>query len=527
MHEEFKDDFIEVSQSLVDEDINKKDSDLLSKVLSIIRNIGIMAHIDAGKTTLTERFLFHAGKIHRVGDTHKGDTQMDYTPTERKRGITIFAAASTLYIEKIIRGVKKIFQINLIDTPGHIDFTAEVERSLRVLDGAVLLIDAQAGVEPQTETVRRQSSKYGVPMIIFINKMDKTGADFDNSIKSIEKKLSCIPMILQIPIGKEENFSGIIDVLSKKAFFFKKNDILENSEERPIPSEYLEEVKEKYDNLLNIVSQNDNEVFDEFISSGEVSIDTMKASIRRLTVNSKDKVFCPIFCGSAYKNIGTKFLLDGIIDYLPCPLDRKYLAEKRNGEKFELSPLSRKTSALCFKVVYDKFGKINFIRVYSGEIKSNSIIYNVSKGQSEKVGRLVRIHANSREAVESVKAGDIAAIIGMKHTVTGNTLCGKESDDIILESIKFIDPVVSVAIIPSNQNDFEKFNETFSRIQEEDPTISVVVNNETNQLVAYGMGELHLDILKDTMRDKFSLKFESEKTKVSYRERITKSIFDT
>jgi elongation factor G len=492
-------------------------------ILEKKRNIGVTAHIDAGKTTLTEGILWYTGIIRQPGETHEGKSAMDFLDQEKQRGITITSASTNFNWKK--------FSINLIDTPGHIDFTAEVERSLRVLDGSVLVIDGQAGVEPQTITVWIQSSKYNIPRIIFINKMDKLGADFNFSVDSISKKLKCFPIVVQIPIFDDNKFIGIIDVLSKKAYKFsnfKKNNSPEDTQEFQIPSKYLNDLKKYYDEVINLVIENDNEALEEFEKNNfSLSFITLKRVIRKLVINynTYNKVYCPIFCGSAKECIGINFLLDGVIDYLPSPLDVHHKIYK-DDKKIDFSPNFKGTAGLCFKVVYNSFGKVTFVRIYSGKMEKGMKVYNSSNKDSKsiKIGRIVRVHADKHVNIDSFGTGDIAAIINLDGFKTGDTICDEYSNNekIVLDPIKFVEPVFSLSIFPL-KDQMRGISDALVKISDEDPTFKYSIDPSTNELIIHGMGELHLSIIVNRLEN-FGLKFTSEIPKVSFRERITKSI---
>ncbi len=477
------------------------------------RNIGIMAHIDAGKTTTTERILFHTNKIHRLGETHDGASQMDWMEQEQERGISITSAATTAYWED--------YKVNIIDTPGHVDFTVEVSRSLRVLDGAITLLDAQAGVEPQTETVWRQATEYKVPRIIFVNKMDKVGADFAYSIKSIHERLGVKAAAVQWPIGAENDFTGIIDLIKMKAYEY---DGLpeEVAKEIPIPDDLLDLVKEKRIELIESVADYDEELMISYLEGDEVSTDSIKRAIRKGTL---DVEFFPVFCGTAFKNKGVKLILNAVIDYLPSPVDVEAMLGIINEDKTkEIIPSDQEPFvALAFKVMTDPFvGRLTYFRVYSGKLKTGSYIYNTTKGKRERVGRLLLMHANHREETQQLYTGDIAAAIGLKETTTGDTLAA-EGQRLILESMNFPEPVISVAIEPKTQQDQEKITNALVKLAEEDPTFKTHFDKETGQTIISGMGELHLDIIVDRLKREFRVDANVGIPEVSYRETITKS----
>ncbi|MFO7968745.1 MAG: elongation factor G [Candidatus Izemoplasmatales bacterium] len=475
------------------------------------RNIGIMAHIDAGKTTTTERVLYHTGKIHKMGETHDGASQMDWMEQEQERGITITAAATTAFW--------KNHRINIIDTPGHVDFTVEVSRSLRVLDGAVTVLDAQAGVEPQTETVWRQANEYKVPRIVFANKMDKVGADFASSVKSIQTRLGESAEAIQWPIGAEDSFTGIIDLVTMKAYEFD-GGINEEYVEIDIPEHLLDEVQARRNTLLETLSDYDEELMMSFLEGEEVSVDKIKEVLRKATLSVK---FFPVLCGSAFKNKGVKFMIDAVIDYLPSPTEVVFIrGYNKDGEEVKVPHTDDEDFvALAFKVMTDPFvGRITFFRVYSGIVKKGSYIYNASKEKKERLGRILKIHANSRQEVDEVYSGDIAAAIGLKDTITGDTLCGL-NNHVILESMNFPEPVISVAIEPKTQKDQNKMSIALQKLSEEDPTFRTYTDHETGQTIIMGMGELHLEIIVDRMKREFKVEASVGNPQVSYRETIT------
>jgi len=481
--------------------------------LKNIRNIGIMAHIDAGKTTFTERVLFYTGKKHKIGETHEGLSDMDWMEQEKERGITITSAATTCFW--------KNNKINIIDTPGHVDFTVEVERSLRVLDGAVAVFDGQAGVEPQSETVWRQADKYKVPRLCFINKMDKTGADFYMSLKSIRDRLNQKAVAIQLPIGAESNLSGVIDLLTKKAYIFSGNFGV-NVEEIPMPEDMKDLVEKYYAELVERAVECDEKTMEKYLAGEEISLEELKIAIRKGVIANE---LYPVLCGTALQNIGVQFVLDAVNEYLPSPLDVPVLlANKVDSEdKVEILASDDKPFVgLAFKIATDPFvGKLCFVRVYQGVLTSGSYITNSSKGAKERIGRLVRMHANHREEIKEIAAGDIAAIIGLKNTTTGNTLCA-ENNEVLLESIIFPEPVIKIAVEPKTKADQEKMGVALQRLAEEDPTFRVQTDEETNQVLISGMGELHLDIIVDRMRREFGVEANVGNPQVSYRETITK-----
>ncbi|MBD9940489.1 elongation factor G [Enterococcus faecium] len=473
------------------------------------RNIGIMAHIDAGKTTATERILYYTGKIHKIGETHEGASQMDWMEQEQERGITITSAATTAQW--------KGHRINIIDTPGHVDFTVEVERSLRVLDGAVTVLDAQSGVEPQTETVWRQATTYGVPRIVFANKMDKIGADFLYSVSTLHDRLQANAHPIQLPIGAEDDFTGIIDLVTMKAEMYT-NDLGTEIEETEIPEEYRELAEEWREKLVEAVAETDEELTLKYLEGEEITEAELKEGIRRATVNVE---FYPVLCGSAFKNKGVQLLLDAVLDYLPSPLDIpaiKGIDPKADEEVERPADDSAPFSALAFKVMTDPFvGRLTFFRVYSGVLQSGSYVQNATKGKRERVGRILQMHANSRSEISEVYAGDIAAAVGLKDTTTGDTLCDEKSL-VILESMEFPEPVIQVAIEPKSKADQDKMGVALQKLSEEDPTFRAETNVETGETIIAGMGELHLDIIVDRMRREFKVEANVGAPQVSYRE---------
>jgi len=483
------------------------------------RNIGIIAHIDAGKTTVTERILFYTGKKHKIGEVHDGEAEMDWMVQEKERGITITSAATTCFWTPPDGKIKKI---NIIDTPGHIDFTAEVQRSLRILDGGVVVFDGVAGVEPQSETVWHQAEKFNVPLIAFINKMDRIGADFYTSLKSIHERLTKNAYPIQLPIGAESNFRGVIDLLTEKAKIYY-DELGKDIREEEIPNEMKEKVKEYRHKLIEAIVENDDKLMNDYLEGKELSIDELKKVLRKATIQGK---IIPVLCGSALKNKGIQLLLDAICDYLPSPVDIPPVCGIDPKTKKEIT---RETSdkapfaALAFKIATDPFvGKLCYFRVYSGSLSSGSYIYNSTTNEKERVGRIVRMYANKREDVSEIYAGDIAAIVGLKKTKTGDTLCD-ENNPIILESISFPEPVISMAIEPKTKADQEKMSLVLQKLTEEDPTFRARTDEETKQTIISGMGELHLDIIVDRMRREFKVNVNTGKPQVAYKETITKS----
>ena len=478
------------------------------------RNIGIMAHIDAGKTTTTERVLYYTGKIHKIGETHEGASQMDWMEQEQERGITITSAATTAQW--------KGYRVNIIDTPGHVDFTIEVERSLRVLDGAVALLDSQSGVEPQTETVWRQATTYGVPRIIFANKMDKLGADFLYSLGTLHDRLQANAHPIQLPIGSEDTFKGIIDLVEMKAEIYDNDEGTEYHEEE-IPAEYLEAAEEWRTKLVEAVAETDEALMEKYLDGEEITKEELKKGIRTATCNVE---FFPMLCGSAFKNKGVQLLLDAVIDYLPSPLDVPAITgTDDDGEEISV-PASDEApfAALAFKVMTDPFvGRLTFFRVYAGTLQSGSYVQNATKGKRERVGRILQMHANSRSEIPEVFSGDIAAAVGLKDTTTGDTLCD-EKIHVILESMNFPEPVIEVAIEPKSKADQDKMGIALQKLSEEDPTFRASTNPETGQTIIAGMGELHLDIIVDRMRREFKVEATVGAPQVSYRETFRQTV---
>ena len=473
------------------------------------RNIGIMAHVDAGKTTTTERILYYTGKIHKIGETHEGASQMDWMEQEQERGITITSAATTAQWNN--------HRVNIIDTPGHVDFTIEVQRSLRVLDGAVTVLDSQSGVEPQTETVWRQATEYGVPRIVFANKMDKVGADFLYSVSTLHERLQANAHPIQLPIGSEDEFRGIIDLIKMKAEIYT-NDLGTDILEEDIPAEYLEQAEEYREKLVEAVAETDEELMMKYLEGEEITNDELKAAIRKATINVE---FFPVLCGSAFKNKGVQLMLDAVIDYLPSPLDIpaiKGINPDTDAEEERHASDEEPFAALAFKIMTDPFvGRLTFFRVYSGVLNSGSYVMNTSKGKRERIGRILQMHANSRQEIETVYAGDIAAAVGLKDTTTGDSLTDEKAK-IILESIHVPEPVIQLMVEPKSKADQDKMGIALSKLAEEDPTFRVETNVETGETVISGMGELHLDVLVDRMRREFKVEANVGAPQVSYRE---------
>ena len=490
--------------------------------LNKVRNIGIMAHIDAGKTTTTERILFYTGVNHKLGETHDGASTTDWMEQEKERGITITSAAVTCFWNNN--------QINIIDTPGHVDFTVEVERSLRVLDGAVAVFDGKEGVEPQSETVWRQADKYNVPRICFVNKMDKMGADFYFTVDTIVKRLGAKPLVMQLPIGSEHEFVGVVDLMTMKAFVWEgdsKGDVTMGAayETREIPADLVERAEEYRAKLVEDVAEASEELMEKYLEGEEISVEELKAGIRKLTVNSEAY---PVFCGSAFKNRGVQPMLDAVIDYLPNPLDvGATIGHDPKDEEVELTREPSEDapfSALAFKIAaHPFFGQLNFIRVYSGKAESGAQLLNSTKSKKERVGKLFQMHSNKENPVDEIHAGHIYAVIGLKATTTGDTLCDP-AHPIVLESMSFPDPVISVAIEPKTKGDQEKLSTAIQKLSAEDPTFTVSLNEDTGQTVIGGMGELHLDILVDRMKREFRVEANVGKPQVAYRETIKKAV---
>ncbi len=474
------------------------------------RNIGIMAHIDAGKTTTTERILYYTGKIHKIGETHEGASQMDWMEQEQERGITITSAATTAQW--------KGNRVNIIDTPGHVDFTVEVERSLRVLDGAVTVLDAQSGVEPQTETVWRQATTYGVPRIVFINKMDKIGANFLYSVGTLHERLEANAHPIQLPIGAEDEFHAIIDLVEMNATFYKEGDDGSNAEVKEIPAEYKEQADEYREKLVEAVAELDEDLMEKYFAGEEITKEELKAAIRKATLSVE---FYPVVCGTAFKNKGVQLMLDAVVDYLPAPTDVESIkgtSVDGDEEIVRHSSDDEPFAALAFKVMTDPYvGKLTFFRVYSGVLQSGSYLQNSSKGKRERVGRILQMHANSREEISEVYAGDIAAAVGLKATTTGDTLCAEDSL-VILESMEFPEPVISLSVEPKSKADQDKMGQALQKLQEEDPTFRAHTDVETGETIISGMGELHLDILVDRMKREFHVEANVGAPQVSYRE---------
>lgn len=482
--------------------------------LSVIRNIGIAAHIDAGKTTVTERILYYTGRTHKIGEVHDGAAEMDWMEQEKERGITITSAATTCHW--------KDHTINIIDTPGHVDFTIEVERSLRVLDGCVVVFCAVGGVEPQSETVWHQADRYHVPRIVFVNKMDRIGADFERVVEEIRTRLKARPLPIQIPIGSESAFRGVIDLVEMKACIWEEgeSDFGSIFVEKEIPQELMEAAQIARDRMLETLADQDDSILSKFLDGAYIEPQEIRQALRKVTIQSG---IIPVLCGAALKNKGIQRLMDAVIEYLPSPVDvppvigvhpktgKEILCEARVEEPF---------SALAFKIMSDPHGKLTFIRVYSGKLEAGSVIFNASKGKKEKVARLLRMHANKREEIKKIQVGDIICVLGLNHTTTGDTLC-PQSHPILLEPLKFPDPVISVAIEPKTVADQDRMNEALARIAEEDPTFHITVDDETGQTIISGMGELHLEIIVDRVLREYGVKANVGKPQVTYRETVT------
>jgi elongation factor G len=494
----------------------------MTEDLTMLRNIGICAHIDAGKTTTTERILYYTGVSHKIGEVHEGEATMDWMEQERERGITITSACTTCFWTPH-HGESGKHRINIIDTPGHVDFTVEVERSLRVLDGAVVVFDGSQGVEPQSETVWRQADKYDVPRIAFVNKMDKTGGDFYMSLKSIHDRLNKDAVAIQLPIGEEGSFAGVIDLLNRQAYNFsgKMGEVVEKVD---IPEDMKEKVEEFRNILVERIAENDEGIMEKYLGDEEISVAELKVALRKATI---EFTLIPTLCGTALQNKGVQILLDAVIDYLPSPMDLPALKgtnpdteEEETRELNENEPFS----ALAFKIATDPFiGKLCFFRVYSGKLSSGSYVYNATTGNKERIGRLVQMHSNSREEIKEVKAGDIAAAVGLKKTFTGHTLAD-EKQPIVLESMTFPEPVISIAIEPKTKADQEKMGIALQKLSEEDPTFRVFSDEETGQTIISGMGELHLDIIVDRLRREFKVEANVGQPQVAYRETISKPV---
>lgn len=481
--------------------------------LDKVRNIGVIAHIDAGKTTTTERILFYTGRSYKIGDIDEGTTQMDWMEQERERGITIVSAATTTFW--------KGFRFNIIDTPGHVDFTAEVERSLRVLDGGITVLDAEEGVQSQSETVWHQADKYRVPRLCFINKMDKLGADFRATIQSIVERLGANPAVMVVPIGRENLFKGVVDVLTRKAYIWGSDELGAHFEESDVvPEDIKEEVEQSRHDLIEKIAETDDVLLEKYLGGVEPTIAELKAALRRAVIAYK---LVPIYAGSSLRNKGVQPLLDAVVDYLPSPLDLPPVlgTHPKTGEEISYKRVKEEPlSGLAFKIQIDPHvGKLTYVRIYSGKLESGSYIYNSTKGVKERVGRLLLMHANQREEIREAYAGEIVGVVGFKDTITGDTVCGDEKP-IVLEKITFPEPVISLAIEPKTKNDLEKMGYALQRLSEEDPTFKIKSNQETNQTIIWGMGELHLEILVDRMKREFKVECNVGAPQVAYKETI-------
>ncbi|KRM23339.1 elongation factor G [Latilactobacillus graminis] len=478
------------------------------------RNIGIMAHIDAGKTTTTERILYYTGKIHKIGETHEGASQMDWMEQEQERGITITSAATT--------AEWKGNRVNIIDTPGHVDFTIEVERSLRVLDGAITVLDAQSGVEPQTENVWRQATTYGVPRIVFVNKMDKLGADFDYSMTTLEDRLQANAHAVQMPIGAEDEFEGVIDLIEMQADIYDEDELGAKWDTVDVPADYLEQATKRRADLVEAVADVDDDIMNKYLEGEEITKEELKAAIRQATIDLK---FFPVFAGSAFKNKGVQMLMDGVVDYLPSPLDVRPYNAKNPADDSEVELMAgddKPFAGLAFKIATDPFvGRLTFFRVYTGTLQSGSYILNATKDKRERVGRLLQMHSNHRNEIPEVFSGDIAAAIGLKNTTTGDSLTDVDHP-LILESMEFPDPVIQVSIEPDSKEDRDKLDLALQKLAEEDPTFKAETNPETGETLISGMGELHLDIMVDRMKREFKVVAKVGEPQVAYRETFTK-----
>ena len=483
--------------------------------LHMVRNIGIAAHIDAGKTTTSERILFFTGVSHKIGETHEGTATMDWMAQEKERGITITSAATTCFW--------KNHQINLIDTPGHVDFTIEVERSMRVLDGAVAVFCSVGGVQPQSETVWRQANKYHVPRIVFVNKMDRVGANFYNVEQQIKDRLKANPVPLQIPIGAEDDFKGVVDLINMKALVWEDETKPTTYVEREIPAELLDKAKEYHDKLIEAVAETDDALMDKYFSGEQLSVDEIKEGIKKACLNLS---MIPMMCGTAFKNKGVQPLLDAIVDYLPAPDEVADIrGEYENGDEvFVESSDDGEFAGLAFKIMTDPFvGQLTFVRVYRGILESGSYVYNTVKGKKERIGRILRMHSNKREEIKELYAGEIGAVVGLKDTLTGDTLAG-EKDQVILEKMDFPDPVISVAVEPKTKADQEKMGIALQKLAQEDPSFQVKTDEESGQTIISGMGELHLEVIVDRMLREFKVDAEIGKPQVAYRETIRKTV---
>ena len=484
--------------------------------LSKYRNIGIMAHIDAGKTTTTERILYYTGKSHKIGEVHDGAATMDWMEQEQERGITITSAATTCFWDD--------HRINIIDTPGHVDFTIEVERSLRVLDGAVCCFDGVAGVEPQSETVWRQADRYKVPRICFCNKMDRMGADFDMNVQSIIDRLGANPLVLQMPIGKEADFVGVVDLVKFKSVIWKDDSLGASFDVVDISEDLIEEAKLKREKLIEMAVEADDQAMEDYLDGKEISEEVLKKCIRKGTIDFK---FVPVLCGTAFKNKGVQTLLDAVVDYLPSPTDIGFVEGIKEGseEKIQIPNTSAEPfSALAFKIATDPFvGQLVFARIYTGKLSAGATILNSSKNQKERIGRMLLMHANTREEIKEAEAGDIVALVGLKNVTTGNTICDP-NNVVVLEKMEFPEPVIEVAVEPKTKADYEKMGQALNRLAQEDPSFRVATDEESGQTLIKGMGELHLEILVDRMKREFKVEADVGAPQVAYRETLTKEV---
>ena len=484
--------------------------------LSKYRNIGIMAHIDAGKTTTTERILYYTGKSHKIGEVHDGAATMDWMEQEQERGITITSAATTCFWDD--------HRINIIDTPGHVDFTIEVERSLRVLDGAVCCFDGVAGVEPQSETVWRQADRYKVPRICFCNKMDRMGADFDMNVQSIIDRLGANPLVLQMPIGKEADFVGVVDLVKFKSVIWKDDSLGASFDVVDISDDLIEEAKLKREKLIEMAVEADDQAMEDYLDGKEISEEVLKKCIRKGTIDFK---FVPVLCGTAFKNKGVQTLLDAVVDYLPSPTDIGFVEGIKEGseEKIQIPNTSAEPfSALAFKIATDPFvGQLVFARIYTGKLSAGATILNSSKNQKERIGRMLLMHANTREEIKEAEAGDIVALVGLKNVTTGNTICDP-NNVVVLEKMEFPEPVIEVAVEPKTKADYEKMGQALNRLAQEDPSFRVATDEESGQTLIKGMGELHLEILVDRMKREFKVEADVGAPQVAYRETLTKEV---
>ncbi|MGQ3891872.1 elongation factor G [Legionella sp. CNM-4043-24] len=486
------------------------------------RNIGIAAHVDAGKTTTTERVLYYTGMSHKIGEVHDGAATMDWMVQEQERGITITSAATTCYWEGMNKQYSR-HRINIIDTPGHVDFMIEVERSLRVLDGAVVVFDAVSGVEPQSETVWRQADKYGVPRIVFVNKMDRMGANFIRVVEQIQKRLGSNPVVMQLPIGSEDDFKGVVDLIKMKAIHWDEDDKGMTFEYRDIPADMLADCEKYLAKINEAAAEASEELMEKYLEGEALTESEIKTALRALSVTNK---VVPVFCGSAFKNKGVQAVLDGVIDYLPSPLDIPAIrgTDEQGNEIFRSTSYDEPFAALAFKIATDPFvGTLNYFRVYSGVLKCGDSVYNSVKGKKERIGRLLQMHANSREEIKEVRAGDIAAAVGLKTVTTGDTLCDM-NNIVILERMDFPDPVIAVAVEPRTLADQEKMGIALGKLAQEDPSFRVHTDEETGQTIIQGMGELHLEIIVDRMKREFSVEANVGKPQVAYRETLKKAV---